>query len=226
MATRRKSGTPQDAGKTRNARAAEIAATLPKDRAGLLACALEAVGALHAAVLTVDDKAAAAAADRYEAVIWKLNGRTFFGAHSVVNPDAAGHLVEQHCRAQPGAVPLWGQRGEFLITVSGVRAVAELRDGFGRFRVGFAFHAVDADKPFISETGYKSHFEAYGGGRTVEQVAIGVFSTYLAGGRCMLEAKYRERLAVELCWPWLAPAPAMAAELAYEERGGQLAFSF
>ncbi|MEX3605245.1 MAG: stable inheritance protein [Burkholderia sp.] len=106
--------------------------------------------------------------------------------------------------------------------------MVEVGDGFGRYRVGFAFRVVDADKPFISETGYKSHYETFKGGRTVEQVAIAVFSACLVEGRRMLAPEYRERFAVEPCRPWLAPAPApaMPAELEYEEPGGQLAFGF
>ncbi|KVD99657.1 hypothetical protein WI91_02360 [Burkholderia vietnamiensis] len=226
MAKTLKPAATVDAIADRNTEAAELAATLPADRAGLLAAALSAISAMHAAVLEANAKAAGTAADRYEAVVWKLNGGTFRGSRDPANPDAAGHLVEQHCSAAPGTVPMWGQRGEFLITVSGVRAVVEVRDGFGRYRVGFAFRVVDADKPFISETGYKSHFETFKSGRTVEQVAIAVFSARLAEGRRMLAAEYRERFAAEPCRLWLAPAPATPAALEYEEPDGQLAFDF
>ncbi|MET3625160.1 hypothetical protein [Burkholderia ambifaria] len=226
MAKTRKPAATVDAIADRNTEAAELAATLPADRAGLLAAALSAISAMHAAVLEANAKAAGTAADRYEAVVWKLNGGTFRGSRDPANPDAAGHLVEQHCSAAPGTVPMWGQRGEFLITVSGVRAVVELRDGFGRYRVGFAFHVVDADKPFISETGYKSHFETFKGGRTVEQVAIAVFSAQLAEGRRMVDAESRQRYGSKRRWTWLAPAPATPAEQEFEEPGGQLAFGF
>ncbi|MBW5287779.1 hypothetical protein [Burkholderia gladioli] len=226
MAKTRKPAATVDATADRDTQAAALAATLPADRAGLLAAALGAIRTMHAAVLEADDKAADAAADRYDAVVWKLNGGTLRGSRDVANPDAAGHLVEQHCSAAPGTVPMWGQRGEFLITVSGVRAVVELGDGFGRFRIGFAFHVVDADKPFISETGYKSHFETFKGGRTVEQVAIAVFSACLAEGRRMVDPEARERYGSKRRWTWLAPAPATPAELEFEEPGGQLAFGF
>ncbi|MEN8517803.1 hypothetical protein [Burkholderia sp. RS02] len=226
MAKTRKPAAPMDAIADRNTEAAELAATLPVDRAGLLAAALCAVGAMHVAVLEANAKAAGAAADRYEAVVWKLNGGTFRGSRDAANPDAAGHLVEQYCSATPGTVPMWGQRGEFLITVSGVRAVVELGEGFGRYRVGFAFHVVDADKPFISETGYKSHFETFKSGRTVEQVAIAVFSACLAEGRRMVDPEARERYGSKRRWAWLARAPATPAALEFEEPGGQLAFGF
>lgn len=226
MAKTRRPAAPVDAKGDRNTKAAELAATLPADRAGLLAAALGAISAIHASVLEANEKAAEAAADRYEAVVWKLNGGTFFGSYDVANQNAAGHLVEQYCSAAPGTVPMWGQRGEFLVTVSGVRAIVELRDGFGRFRTGFSFHVVDADKPFISETGYKSHFETFKGGRTVEQVAIAVFSAYLAEGRRMVDPESRKRVGSKRRWSWLAPAPATPAELEFEEPGGQLAFGF
>jgi hypothetical protein len=226
MVKKCKSAVRAIAGVDRDTRAAELAATLPSDQAGLLAVALCAVSAMHAAVLEADDKAADTAADQYDAVVWKLNGGTFRGARDVANSNAAGHLVERHCCAAPGTVPMWGQRGEFLITVSGVRAVVELGDGFGRYRIGFAFHVVDADKPFISETGYKSHFAAFQSGRTVEQVAIAVFSACLAEGRCMVDAASRQRYGSKRRWSWLEPAPATPAELEFEEPGGQLAFGF
>ncbi|MGV2293473.1 hypothetical protein AAHK20_32525 [Trinickia sp. YCB016] len=224
MPKKRSSATAGNAADARNLKAAELAAKMPDARDGLLAAALAAVCDGHAAVLDGNQKAADAAADRYDAAVWKLNGGTFFGARDVANDDAAGRVVERHCSAAPGVVPMWGQWGEFLISVSGVRAVVEVQDGFGRFRVGLAFHVVDADKAFISETGYKSHFETFKGGQTVEQVAIAVFAAYLAEGRRMLAPEYRERFAAKPPRAWLAPAT--PAELAHEEPGGQLAFSF
>ncbi len=80
----------------------------------------------HAAVLAGDDAAASTAAERYEATVWKLNGGGFFGCMGA--EDAAGKIIERHCRAVPGAVPMWGQRGEFVIQVEGIRALVEFGD--------------------------------------------------------------------------------------------------
>lgn len=100
---------------SREQHAAALAASMPDDKAGLLAVALVAVQEQHAAVLAGDDAAASTAAERYEATVWKLNGRGFFGCMG--DDDAAGKIIERHCRAVPGAVPMWGQRGEFVIQV-------------------------------------------------------------------------------------------------------------
>lgn len=198
----------------------EVAATLPTDRATLLQEAAEAVAALNSAVLEGDDDAADAAADRYDAAVIVLNGGTFFGCMDRNNPDAGGILAENHCRAEPGTVPSWGQNGEFMITVSGIRAVVVVKEGFSRLCYSFEFHAVDADRPFISETGFKSHYEDARGGMTVDQVARAVFTAYLETDRTSLEKYYRDRVEQ---WTWLdtSEAPALAA-LSYVESDGQM----
>lgn len=63
--------------------------------------------------------------------------------------------------AEPGTVPLWGQEGEFVIEVTGMRVRIEMDGMFGIGAgfspwMNFSAHAVDWDKPFLSETGYRS----------------------------------------------------------------------
>jgi hypothetical protein len=204
------------------------AATMPDDRGSLLNIAMSAVDALHAAVLASDDVAAKTAADRYDAAVLKLNGGTFFGCNQPSNPDAGGTLAENHCRAAPGGVPKWGQRGEFLIEVAGIPAVVEVHDGLRRFYASLRFHVVNPAGPFISETGYRSHFEAFKHGQTVEQVAISAFSTLLVEqGRKMLLPEYREREANDPVRPWLeALSTTPIPETTFKEPGGQFAFAF
>jgi len=213
--------------KERNDKAAALAATLPEDRGALLDVTAEAVAAQRVAVLAYDDDAAEAAAARYEAAVLKLNGGDFFGCMDRCNPDAGGILADQHCRAEPCTVPMWGQSGEFLITVAGIRCMVEIGDGFGRFRVSMHFHVVDHDAPFISETGFRSHFDTVQGGRTVDEVATAVFAGYLAKERRPLAPEYRQRRANEAPRAWLATLAAPdAAALAYEDTAGQMAFGF
>ncbi|WP_193387859.1 hypothetical protein [Xanthomonas phaseoli] len=183
--------------------AADLAAELPAEGGELLAVTAAAVGELHAAVLEHDGAGAERAAQRYEACVWKLNGGTFFGSNA--DESAAGRVIERHCRAEPGLIPMWGQRGEFLIVVDGIRALVEFDAGFGLLHCHFAFHAVDLDRPFISGTGYRSHFETAQGGMTVDQVAAAVFGQYLAekNGRVMIDAGDRDRLADEALPGWL-----------------------
>lgn len=75
--------------------------------------------------------------------------------------DAPGCVLERETAAASGSVPLWGQLGEFEITVRGVRVRVELDGMFGigascTYWHGFAAHAVNFDAPFISGTGYRS----------------------------------------------------------------------
>jgi hypothetical protein len=79
----------------------------------------------------------------------------------LARPDAPGYVLARETAAPSGAVPLWGQDGDFVITVGKMRVRIELDGLFGiassvAFWPGFAAHAVDDDRPFISETGYRS----------------------------------------------------------------------
>ena len=201
----KKAGGVEERLRERDEAAADLAAELPEERAGLLAVAAEAVAACHAAVLASDGAAAEAAANRYDASIWKLNGGTYHGCKDGANPEAAGTLIELHCSAAPSVVPMWGQSGEFLMESGGVRCLVEVGDGFGSLLDRhFAFHVVDLDRPFISETGYRSHFETAQGGMTVDQVAAAVFAGYLKAHRRYLTAEAQNRHAAKPVRPWLA----------------------
>lgn len=207
----------------RQTKAASIAATLPDDRAELMDAAAEAIRQFDAAIVGCDDEAAHAARDKYEAVIWKLNGSSFFGTKA--HTDAPGYQVERHCAATPGTVPLWGQKGEFLVTVDGIRAVVEFGDGYGSMYAHFAFHAVDLDLPFISETGYRSHFTPVMGGMTVDEAAEAIMKAILAEtGRVLIKRDSRRLCEGREARAWLDyTAP---VQLTYEERTGQIAFGF
>lgn len=189
--------------------AAELAASMPADEAGLLAEAMAAVIALDAAVLADDEAAATAAGDRYEAAVWKLNGGTFFGCRA--DQDSAGRVIDRQCRAVPGVVPMWGQAGEFAIEVDGIRALVKVSDGFGVGRAQYSFYALDLDRPFISETGYRSHFDTLVAKRTVAEAATAIFAGYLATERRRkLDPECRDRLADDPLPSWcssLVPPP-------------------
>src|SRR5690606_21844013 len=59
-------------------------------------------------------------------------------------------------RAAEGDVPLWGQAGEFIVTVRGCSVRIEWDGLYGLCEIGFSAHTVSTDAPFISETGYRS----------------------------------------------------------------------
>src|SRR5207245_1861422 len=73
----------------------------------------------------------------------------------------SGCVLERGTAAPPGTMPLWSQLGDFQITVSDMKVRIE-QDGifgvgasFGPW-LGFAAHDVEPEKPFLSETGYRS----------------------------------------------------------------------
>lgn len=126
------------------ARAEQLCGT----REVLLDAALGAVGHLHESALAGDQVGIEYALQTYEAVVWKLNGGSFFASRDSCNPDAGGNVVDRYCAASPGQDPMWGQNGEFLICVLGMRARVEIMEGFGRAAVRMHFHVVDLHRPF------------------------------------------------------------------------------
>jgi hypothetical protein len=121
--------------------------------------------------------------------------------------DGAGTILAEKTRAPVGATPLWGQEGEFIIEAAGVTVRMETDGIFGistRYVLlpGFAAHAVDFDKPFISETGFRS-FIGYGArvepGVTIEAFAKALIEHHVAhalkGRLVAIEDKYRLRAA-------------------------------
>lgn len=153
-------------------------ATLPSGQEELLLAARKAAYELHCAFMQGDVLRAGFADERYQAVIWKLNGGTFIGAMS--SDIAPGNLVERFCRAAPEEIPGWGQSGVFSIEVNQIRAQVKYK-WLGQGRVHYEFTALDKGD-FISETGFRSHFDSWMAGHTVEQAAAVIFQKYLALG--------------------------------------------
>lgn len=204
---------------------ASVAAALPTERAALLGLVAQAAEDLHASALASNAEGVHTARELYFAIVWKLNGGSFFGCMDSSNPEAGGILVKDHCKVAPGIVPTWGQCGKFLIAAEGMRAIVEFDDGFSRFTSHFSFQAVDAHAPFISETGYRSHFENMRLGCTVDEAAQHIFADYVQKRRKLIAPEYRDRLAAQAALAWLADLPSAAASV-FQDRQGQMAFGF
>lgn len=133
-----------------------IAEGLPNDQPGLVQAMREAMEDYHAAVMAggSDSNAAQLAETKIEAIIWKANGYTNFAC---LTESGAATILGRIVAAKAGDVPLWSQPGEFLVDVDGMRCRVEYR-GFAGIGGSFDFHAVDWLSPFISNTGYRSHF--------------------------------------------------------------------
>jgi len=112
----------------------------------------------HQAMLAADEKTAMAIRKEANRLAVKLNG----GEPGILGgPDAPGYVLMRETAAPPGTVPMWGQQGDFTITV-GNMPVHIVMDGMigasASMNVwpGFSANVVEPDKPFLSETGYRS----------------------------------------------------------------------
>ena len=117
----------------------------------------------HAAVLAGDEKGAKRLQGEAALLALKLNG----GQRGyLADEKAPGCVLQRRTAAKAGTVPLWGQVGSFILEASGMRVRIETRGLFGVCGyASFNAHAVDTDRPFLSETGYRS-FITYGPGST------------------------------------------------------------
>ena len=113
----------------------------------------------HAAMLAGDMDAAMAIREEAHQMALRVNG----GQGGIIaDDDAPGCVLARRCAAAKGKAPLWGQQGGFTVEVDGMKARIEMDGMFGIASTacpypGFAARAVDMDKPFISETGYRSY---------------------------------------------------------------------
>jgi hypothetical protein len=179
----------------REARSARIAADLPDEEDRLIAIARESLEAFDQAIRSDDPEAEEAAHHRYQAVIWKLNGGEFFGCFGEAG--AAGYRVTEGSAAVSGQAPLWGQKGEWLMDVAGMRVLVQSDGGTGTMAHHYTFNAIDVAQPFLSETGYRSYFGKPIYGATVEQaVAIWIKKVVAECKRPpFVEPKYRKSCA-------------------------------
>lgn len=130
---------------------AELANVLPEQ---FPAIAQQCAEKYHDAVLAGHVEVLDQMESAYGALVYKLNGNTMFGCKA--EADSAANVLERAVAAKPGQVPRWGQSGEFLLEVEGVRVWVVLTSNMLGNHRACDLHAVDLDKPFISETGYRS----------------------------------------------------------------------
>lgn len=202
---------------------ASVAGSLPDSREALLAHAKASMQAFDTGIMVGDEQAAQAAQVNYAAAIWYLNNRTFFGCRG--GPDAPGYQVERHCAAEPGKAPRWGQQGEFLVSVGGMRVLVKTRDDTYAGMARFELHAIEGDRPFLTATGYRSALVPIQAGTTPEQAAAAFIGGMLAEeGQVMIEAEYRARAhrLAAVHWVRSEVANLVAGQAIGEEEDGQL----
>lgn len=122
----------------------------------------------HTAMLAADvDTVMALRGEAYK-LAEKLNGgRTGI----LADDDSPGNFLADQTSEMNGLEPLWGQRGAFAVEIGTMKVWIEMDGIFGVagnhcYWPGFSAHAVDPDKPFLSETGYRSFLGIYAGLQT------------------------------------------------------------
>lgn len=123
---------------------------LPVDPAELEALARQARQVYNDAVLAGDAEQLDAAHDAYMAIVVRLNGDSPAGCGPVIG------ALDKALSAAPGHVPGWGQAGHFLLEVDGLRFQVVARSGTLENHCIHDLIAVDLDKPFPNESGFKS----------------------------------------------------------------------
>lgn len=89
---------------------------------------------------------------------YKLNG---FEPGILADADAPGYVLARLTEAAKGEAPLWGQSGSFEVRYRAMRVRIDMEGLFGigataMSWLGFSASAIETDKPFLSETGYRS----------------------------------------------------------------------
>lgn len=136
----------------------------------------------HAAVLAGDEGEVKRLQKEASDLAIKLNG----GQRGyLADDDAPGCVLRRRTAARAGKIPLWGQLGSFILDACDMRVRIEMRGIYGVCGyASFNAHAVDLNRPFLSETGYRS-FLGYGPGPipglTVDVFVARVIESYVKG---------------------------------------------
>ena len=112
----------------------------------------------HAAMLAADLDEVRRLREEAAQLALKLNGRR---PGYLADETSPGCVLRRETESVEGTVPLWGQKGSFALEFDVFQAKIEAPGIFGglhfdRFWLGFDAHAVDRDRPFLSESGFRS----------------------------------------------------------------------
>lgn len=175
---------------------------LPSAMEGGIAFCRSLIDRFNAVLLVSDMPAAEHLIEEAHDLATKLNG----GDLAIfADENSAGNILERETAAKPGDVPLWGQTGQFVIEpVVGMKVLIEMEGILGIPTdpvPSFAAHALDPDKPFISETGYRSfigwRFPLKAGANPPDYAKAVIqehIRRHLKGRLTLIEPTYRARL--------------------------------
>ena len=143
------------------------------------------------AVRTNDGDSASTAARSFRSLIAATNGEN--GSFGSFAEDGAGTAITAALMAEAGLVPHWGQNGLFVLETRHGRALVDFTCPLDVCS-SFGFTAIDLGLPFISETGYRSHFYTEWPPLSVKEAAAAIFCQYAEAEKMTnIEIEYRQR---------------------------------
>jgi hypothetical protein len=177
-----------------------------------------------AAVRANDGDAAQKAAQDFNTLIVAANGEK--GSFGSFAQDGAGTAITAALAAKDGQVPHWGQNGLFVLETRHGRALVDFTCPLDTCS-SFGFIAIDLGLPFISETGFRSHFYAEWPPVSVQEAAAAIFCKY-AEDEVMtnIEIEYRQRRATSLPDFVQASCTTFQGVLTETNNTGQIGFQF
>lgn len=156
----------------------------------------------HAAMMMADTEDTMRLRKEAHNLAVKLNdGEAGILAHE----DAPGCVLGRKTAAPECSEPLWGQQGAFIVEIGSMKVRIEIAGIFGIagahcYWPGFSAHAVEFDKPFLSETGYRSFLGIYADAQPgmtpaefVEQIIGAHIDGALKGKLLPIAARYASR---------------------------------
>ncbi len=141
----------------------------------------------NGAMLEGDERRAMAIRKEANRLAVKLNGGE---VGILASPDASGYRLMSTTASSPGTVPLWGQEGEFDIKVGSMPVHIKMDGMLGICQSmsiwpGFSATVVESEKPFFSETGFRSFIGVHADsspGITPDEYARAVVAEYIRSG--------------------------------------------
>lgn len=158
----------------------------------------------HAAMLAADIDEAMRLREEAGDLALKLNKSE---PGILASDGAPGCVLRDRTAAANGAVPLWGQAGDFIVDCETVKVRIEMNGIFGiggrcLYWPGFAAHAVDYHRPFISHTGYRSFLGIHAEPEPnlsvddfIRKVIAAYWANDLKGKLEMIDERYRKEAA-------------------------------
>ncbi|WP_368929350.1 hypothetical protein [Alcaligenes faecalis] len=173
------------------------------------------LAAYHHWLLKSRPAEAYAAASKYQQIVELLNGGTNQGSY--VHAQSAGSQIRDKLSAPEGRMPMWGQKGSFILQHQGITALVTSTNVPNQtclFQI--SLQAVQPYALFISNTGYSSIIVS-GFGWNLREAICTEIDALLTNQGCVIDEDYRDVIQV----------PAWAAETnfelrAYPESTGQL----